>query len=94
MPKDTLVVFTGTEFLYLDHKADSWAVGDIEAVSGQPLEIAENASIVRVDDRCANATLFVTGGVLQSGAVLNWAYGLSFEKDKDGLLAYMTTSDP
>jgi len=26
-PKDTLVVFLGTDFLYLDYEQDTWAMG-------------------------------------------------------------------
>ena len=28
-PKDTLFVFMGEEFLYLDYAKDTWAMGDV-----------------------------------------------------------------
>ena len=33
-PKDTLFVFMGQEFLYLDYNRDTWAMGDVEYVAG------------------------------------------------------------
>lgn len=41
--------------------------------------------------------MFVSGGVLESGSVLNWAFGISFEKSEqkdDKVIAYMSQSDP
>jgi hypothetical protein len=31
-PKDTLFVFLGEEFLYLDYQKDTWAMGDVEYI--------------------------------------------------------------
>ena len=33
-PKDTLFVFMGQEFLYLDYNKDTWAMGDVQYVAG------------------------------------------------------------
>jgi hypothetical protein len=35
-PKDTFFVFMGEEFLYLDFKKDTWAVGDVNFEKGKP----------------------------------------------------------
>ena len=32
--KDTLFVFMGQEFLYLDYNKDTWAMGDVQYVAG------------------------------------------------------------
>lgn len=34
VPSDTLFVFMGEEFLYLDYKKDTWAMGDVDYVQG------------------------------------------------------------
>lgn len=34
-PKDTLFVFMGMEFLYLDYQKDTWDIGDVHYVQGQ-----------------------------------------------------------
>lgn len=90
VPKDTLVVFSGNEIFYLDYKQDTWANGDVESVFKSPLEIAENSSVIRVDGWTKESLLFTTGGVLESGCVLNWAFGLKFEQIDGKLTAYMS----
>ena len=36
VPSDTLFIFMGEEFLYLDYKKDTWAMGDVDYEQGQP----------------------------------------------------------
>jgi len=33
-PKDTIMVFLGNEFLYLDYTQDTWALGDVTTADG------------------------------------------------------------
>ena len=79
------MVFLGNEFLYLDYTQDTWALGDVTTADGYQLEIAENSSITKLDAKeCSHSNVLVTGGVCKSGAILNWAYGVNFEKDSKG----------
>ena len=34
IPKDTLFVFMGHEFLYLDYQKDTWAMSDVHYIAG------------------------------------------------------------
>ena len=34
VPSDTLFIFMGEEFLYLDYKNDTWAMGDVDYEQG------------------------------------------------------------
>jgi hypothetical protein len=36
VPEDTLFVFMGHEFLYLDYKKDTWDMSDVHYIAGQP----------------------------------------------------------
>jgi len=47
-PKDTLFVFLGQDFLFLDYKMDTWAYGDSLTAYGTLLEIGENCSILKL----------------------------------------------
>lgn len=96
-PSDSLVVFSNDEFFQLDFKQDAWAYGEVEAFFDNPLTIAENASVIRIDDFGTRSSLLVSGGVLEAGSILNWAFGMSFERSEqkgDKVIAYMSQSDP
>jgi len=94
-PKDTLIVMLGTEFLYLDYVQDTWAIGDVVSIDGSQMEIAENCSIVTLDQSVSKTTrMIVTGGVLKQGSILNWAFGMGFRMDGDTMQTNMSLSDP
>jgi len=93
--KDTVVFFSNSrELLFLDFKLNAWDKGEIQTLGGGFLEVAENASIIKVN--CAHSDVFVTGGLSYStGAVLNWAYGIKFKRDfRNSLVAEMSYSEP
>jgi predicted ATP-dependent protease len=84
-PKDTIFVFLGTLFLYIDFKKEQSEYGSCSTVYNDPLEVGENCSILRVSpEQCSHSTVFVTGGVCKVDALLNWAFGLQFLKDDYG----------
>lgn len=33
-PKDTVFVFMGTDYLFLDFQSDTWNIGDVQQVQG------------------------------------------------------------
>ena len=88
-PKDTLFVFMGHEFLYLDYKKDTWNMSDVHYISGQPtFTLPQNASIVQLDPKVGickehNSHVFVLGGVNPAGFLLDWCYGVEFFNDTD-----------
>jgi hypothetical protein len=94
VPKDTVVVFKGEDLLYLDFEFDTWDSGEIEPIGDQALEVGENCAITRVDLLTDKSTVIITGGVLQSGLMLNWAYGLRFRMQDGNLRGYMTQGEP
>jgi hypothetical protein len=81
-PTDTLFVFLGEEFLYLDYKKDTWAMGDVNYVQGQAqFTLPQDASIVKIDKKlhdCNHSNAIVLGGIDKSGYLLNWASGIEF----------------
>lgn len=87
VPEDTLFVFMGEEFLYLDYKKDTWAMGDVEYVKGQAtFTLPQDAAIVKIDKKmydCNHSNAIVLGGIDKSGYLLNWAFGIEFFNDKD-----------
>ena len=74
----------GRQFLSLDCKSDTWALGDVVQMDGQySFSIPENASVVAFDGKkygIDHSHAFVLGGVDANGALLNWAMGVEFQQ--------------
>ncbi len=83
VPDDTLFVFTNNEFLYLDFKKDTWALGDVQYIDGSPAFVMpENSAIIPIDDKihkCKHSNFLVSGGVLSNGLLVNWNFGVELE---------------
>lgn len=77
------------DILYLDQKRNTWDFGDTTGYDiNQPLELPENASIVRLDNAvCDHSDIIMTGGVDKYNNILNWTMGLAFQKENDNLVA-------
>ena len=61
-------------------------------VGSDPVNIPENCSVVRLDSE--HSTVLFVGGILPSGSLLNWVFGIQFEKvEDDKIVGFMSQSE-
>jgi hypothetical protein len=82
-PKDTVFVFLGTDYLFLDFQSDTWNIGDVQQNQGySAFSIPENSAVVPIDFEkhpCDHTNFIVTGGCVPSGELMSSVFGCIYD---------------
>ena len=56
-------------------------------------EIPENSSLLPLKGICSHSHFLVSGGIMNTGQIINWVVGYKFQKDEDNVFASLSFSD-